>query len=268
MKTVSVLISTYNRPRALHRVLEGLSRQTHFANEIIVGDDGSSDDTKAVIDHWRLAGLPIQHCWHEDRGYRKTVIMNQAIRAARSEVLLFLDGDCIPLRSFVEDHVKMHEEGCIHAGPRILTSPDLTRDIEEQGFKEESVWFWIWARVGGGINRLAPLVRLPDGPWRKLTPQRWELVRGCNFSVQRAAVLAVDGFEGSLFGWGPDDSDIAVRLINHGLTVKNLRFAAPVVHLWHHEEDRGHLPANLAHLRAARTEGRVRAILGISRLAS
>ena len=69
MKTASVLISTYNRPQALNRVLEGLSRQAHPADEIIIGDDGSTQETKAVIDHWRGSGLPIQHCWHEDKGY-------------------------------------------------------------------------------------------------------------------------------------------------------------------------------------------------------
>jgi len=268
MKSAGVLISTYNRPYALQRVLEGLNQQDLPANEIIIGDDGSASDTKAVIDRWRLAGLPIQHCWHEDKGYRKTIIMNRAIQAATSDVLIFLDGDCVPLSSFVRDHIEMHEPGCIHAGPRMLASPRLTNQIESDGFEAQSIWFWLRARIRGDINRLAPLIRLPDGPWRKRTPFKWELVRGCNFSVDRHAVLAIDGFEGSLFGWGPDDSDMAVRLINNGLTVKNLRFAAPVVHLWHREEDRGHLQENLAYLQAALHERRISARAGLSSLSA
>jgi glycosyltransferase involved in cell wall biosynthesis len=268
MKTSSVLISTYNRPHALQRVLEGLSQQALPADEIIIGDDGSTPETKVVIDRWCSAGLPIQHCWHEDKGYRKTIIMNRAIQVATSDVLIFLDGDCVPLASFVRDHIEMHEQGCIHAGPRMLASPRLTAHIERHGIESRSIWFWVRARINRDINRLAPLIRLPDGPWRRRTPHKWELVRGCNFSVARQAVLAIDGFEGALFGWGPDDSDMAVRLINNGMTVKSLRFAAPVVHLWHREEDRGHLQENLAYLQAALRERRTLARAGLSSLSA
>jgi glycosyltransferase involved in cell wall biosynthesis len=264
--TSSVLISTYNRPLALNRVLEGLSQQAQPATEIVIADDGSTSETRLVIERWIALGLPIRHCWHEDKGYRKTTIMNRAVLTSSCEVLIFLDGDCIPLSSFVRDHLQMHECSCIHAGPRILASPSLTGKIEESGFDQRSVWFWLKARVTGGVNRLGPLLRLPDGEWRHRNPHRWELVRGCNFSVRRESVLAVDGFEGSLLGWGPDDSDIAVRLINSGLRVKNLRFAAPVLHLWHREEDRGGLQKNLSFLHLAQTERRTKPQIGLSAL--
>jgi hypothetical protein len=97
-----------------------------------------------------------------------------------------------------------------------------------------------------------------------MQPRNWKLVRGCNFSAPLEDVLAVDGFEESLEGWGPDDSDLAVRLINHGLRVKNLRFAAPVLHLWHREESRQNLTRNREFLKGAIKEKRVRAIAGIS----
>ena len=266
MKT-SVVVSTYNRPRALNLVLEGLSRQSLPPDQIVIGDDGSGADTAKVIDSWRDKGLPIEHCWHEDKGYRKTLVMNRAVARSTSDLLIFLDGDCVPLPSFVADHVLLHQPGFIHAGPRMLASERLTKALESRASIDSlGHLFFLKNRLLGRVNRIAPLIRLPDGEWRVSQPTKWELVRGCNFSVERSSVIEVDGFEGSLFGWGPDDSDIAVRLINSGLKVKSLRFAAPVLHLWHPEESRGNLEQNRSYLRAALESKRVVAQLGISKL--
>jgi GT2 family glycosyltransferase len=263
---VAVIVSTYNRPKALDLVLEGLSRQNISPSQILVGDDGSGEETRSVISRWQKQGLAVEHCWHEDHGYRKSVIMNQTIRRVEQPVCIFTDGDCVPLANFVEDHVRYAEPGYILAGPRVLASRPLTQSLEdgkESCFDKNFLW-WLKQRVDGNINRLAPLVHLPDGAWRKLSPRKWQWVRGCNFSVETKHVWHVGGFEENLFGWGPDDSDIAVRMINAGVRVKSLRFAAPVLHLWHKEESRVTLEQNLTYLHTALTEKRTRAAAGFS----
>jgi len=261
-----VVISTYNRPKALNLVLQGLSRQKVQARQIVVGDDGSTDETRDVIESWRSQGLPVEHCWHEDRGYRKSVIMNEAVRAVNQPLCIFTDGDCVPLEGFVRDHVRYAEAGYILAGPRMLANSALTQSLErgEDSCLGRSIFWWLGQRARGNINRLLPLVHLPDGAWRKSAPKKWEWVRGCNFSVETKHVWRVGGFEENLFGWGPDDSDIAVRMINSGVRVKSLRFAAPVLHLWHKEESRVTLEQNLAYLHAALAEKRTRASAGFS----
>ena len=262
----AVVISTYNRPKALNLVLQGLSRQKVQARQIIVGDDGSTDETRDVIESWRSQGLPVELCWHEDRGYRKSVIMNQAMRAVNQPLCIFTDGDCVPLEGLVRDHVRYAEAGYILAGPRMLASSALTQRLEcgSESCLGRSIFWWLGQRAHGNINRLLPLVHLPDGAWRKSAPTKWEWVRGCNFSVETKYVWRVGGFEENLFGWGPDDSDIAVRMINAGVRVKSLRFAAPVLHLWHKEESRVTLEQNLAYLHAALAEKRTRATAGFS----
>jgi GT2 family glycosyltransferase len=262
---VSVVISTYNRPKALNLALAGLSQQRVKPQQILVGDDGSGPETKTVIQRWAEQGLPIEHIWHEDLGYRKTIIMNKALATVRSARCVFLDGDCVPLAGFLEDHVRYSEQGYILAGPRILASESLSAKIEgeEASSVDFTVSTWLLHRIKGDVNRLAPLIRLPDGQWRKKHPRKWELVRGCNFSLETKHALEVGGFEESLYGWGPDDSDIAVRLINLGLRVKSLRFAAPVLHLWHKEEDRGHLQRNREYLADAISSRRIHAVRGL-----
>jgi hypothetical protein len=244
-----------------------LSRQSIGPAQILIGDDGSGPETRELISRWGANGLPVEHVWHDDLGYRKTVVMNQAFARVRAPLTIFMDGDCIPGPNFVEDHLSLSEPGFILAGPRILACPQYTKLIETNqaiDFFDQSIFKLLAHRFSGSINRLAPLMRLPDGPWRRAKPKKWELVRGCNFSVESKYIWAVDGFEESLYGWGPDDSDIAVRLLNHGLSIKSGRFACPVLHLWHKEESRNGLQKNREYLQTALSERRIRAVKGLS----
>ena len=82
--TVGVIISTYNNPRWLEKTLWSYERQTVAPSEIIVADDGSREETRLLIDSFR-ATLPIKHVWHEDDGFRKTKILNDALRVATAD---------------------------------------------------------------------------------------------------------------------------------------------------------------------------------------
>lgn len=265
--SASVVISTYNRPKALALVLQALSEQEVMPEQILIGDDGSKPETRELIEKWADKRLPIQHHWHEDQGYRKTIIMNRAFSHVTAPLTIFLDGDCIPGPEFVKDHLRLSQVGYLLAGPRILASPSYTNALESGqtgGFFGGSIVEKVGHRLKGEVNRLLPLLALPDASWRLTSPFRWELVRGCNFSVPTECVWEVNGFEESLYGWGPDDSDIAVRLINNGIKVKSGRFACPVLHLWHKEESRDGLSKNREYLQTAITEKRVHALRGLS----
>jgi glycosyltransferase involved in cell wall biosynthesis len=261
-----VLVSTYNRPRALTLVLGGLARQSIAPTQIIIADDGSTEETRRVVNAWIHRGLPIEHCWQEDRGYRKTKVMNDALTRARPGLCIFLDGDCVPFPDFVSNHLSMAEPKHISAGSRVLASERFTNQLEAEGnIGQLDSWrTWISRRLKGDVNRINQLVYLPDGPWRKMQSKNWRLVRGCNFAVRLEDVLAVDGFEESLEGWGPDDSELTVRLLNNGLLVKNLRFAVPVLHLWHKEESRQNITRHRGYLQEAIETKKIHAAVGIS----
>ena len=68
---ISVIVTTYNRPDALSAVLEGYLAQTDRKFELMIADDGSTDETKEVVlSYEKRAGFPIRHTWQEDRGFR------------------------------------------------------------------------------------------------------------------------------------------------------------------------------------------------------
>lgn len=240
---VSVIVSTYNRPEALRAVLEGLSAQTDRAFEGVVADDGSRCETRELVEKARFDfPVPLSHVWQEDRGFRAGAARNRAVELARGDYLVFLDGDCIPRSDFIARHRALAERGRMLAGNRILLSEAFTKRALDEALPLHS-WTrkeWKDAYRRGYVNRLAPLLHLPLGPLRKLAPRRWQRVRTCNLGVWMDDFRRVRGFDESFEGWGFEDSDLAVRLINSGVRRTEGAFATGVLHLWHPESDRRH----------------------------
>lgn len=262
---VSVVVSTYNKPWMLNRVLEGLADQTFKPTQIIIADDGSTADTASLISQWSKKLPSLEHCWQPDFGFRKAKILNSAILQTTCDTVIFLDGDCVPFPNFVADHVQHTELGVVLAGGRILTSERYEKRLRKSAEQRlpSNILYWIKRFVARDIDRLLPFLRLPGGFWRFYAAKNWRLVRGCNFSVSRDVLISVNGFDESFTGWGFEDSDIGIRLINLGLRIKSLRFAAPVLHLWHPEEPRDKAGSNRKELSDTIRSGRIEAPKGL-----
>lgn len=267
---ISLLVTTYNREDALDAVLRGLARQTDSDFEVVVADDGSGPATRRVIEDWapRL-GRPLHHVWQEDRGFRVSRIRNLAIAKSSGAYCIFIDGDCIAFPDFVARHRALAQAGCFVAGNRILLSRELTERVLNDKQEPETWTFARWTdeRRRGGINRLAPLIRLPLGPLRTLARQGWRGIRSANLGVWRKDLLRVDGFDASYTGWGRADSDLVVRLMHAGVRRKDGRFATGVLHLWHPESDRSRLAQNEILFAELVASDRARARQGVSALA-
>jgi glycosyltransferase involved in cell wall biosynthesis len=260
---ISVVVSTYDWPEALAAVLHGLANQVDKNFEVIVADDGSDRRTVEVI---KAARVEPVHVWHERRGFRLAEIRNRAILASKGEYVIFLDGDCIPRRSFVAVHRRLAEPCCAVQGDRILVRDKLTQRIltEKLSPGNWSLLTWWMHRLRKRINRIAPMITLPLGPLRMRTEQTGERALGCNQGIWRKDLDKIDGFDASFVGWGWEDSDVLARLLHAGVKRKYGRYATGVIHL-HHEpaltkENRRLLDDTLAC-------ARVRARQGMSTLA-
>lgn len=266
---ISVIVATYNRADALDACLRGFSRQGDREFELIVADDGSRPDTAELVAGWKARlDVPLTHVWHEDNGFRLAEIRNRAILASRGANCVFIDGDCIPGRDYVAAHRALSEPDWFVAGNRALLSGPFTEKILRDRLEPE-LWGaaqWLIARMRSDINRLAPLLRLPLGPLRKLQSESWRSARGGNLAIRRDDLDRVDGFDAAFSGWGREDSDIVLRLMRAGVRRKDGRFAAGVLHLWHPENDRSQLPGNDARLDEVMRADRVRAQIGLSAL--
>jgi glycosyltransferase involved in cell wall biosynthesis len=268
---ISVIVTTYNRVDALRAVLGGLARQSDRAFEVVIADDGSNPAARDVLEAG-AAGFEflIRHVWHEDRGFRAGEIRNRAILASSGSYCIFLDGDCIPRADFIAVHRRLAERGWFVTGNRVLLSRELTEQVLAEP-TEPALWSfgtWLALRRKRSINRMAPLCALPLGPLRRLRPAAWRGARSCNLAVWRSDLDRVDGFDAAYGGWGLEDSDLLIRLTHAGVRRKDGNFATGVIHLWHPESDRSYLPENQRRLDEVERADRVRAIRGLSRLAS
>jgi glycosyltransferase involved in cell wall biosynthesis len=266
-----VIVTTYNRADALAAVLRGYLAQSELGFELIVADDGSTPDTEEVVRAFATrAPFKMRHVWQEDQGFRAAAIRNKAVAASDAQYVIFTDGDCIPSHTFVAQHLRLAEAGWFLSGNRVLLSQRFTARVLEQRIAiEDYGWAqWVRAHGRGDVNRIAPLIRLPDGAWRKRHGREWRGVKTCNLSVWRGDLERVNGLDESYSGWGLEDSDLVIRLLHAGVRHKNARFAAPVFHLWHRENDRSRLPENQSRLEELLRSERVRAQVGLDRHAA
>jgi glycosyltransferase involved in cell wall biosynthesis len=269
MTDLAVIITTYNRPDALAAILAGYLAQADRDFEMIIADDGSTAETAVVIDEaQRRSDFKITHVWQEDQGFRAAAIRNRAIACTNANYIIFSDGDCIPLPSFVARHRRMAERGWFLSGNRVLLSEEFSKRILQDRLPVHT-WSsgrWFRAKVRGDVNRWMPLLALsPDAAFRKIAAKKWEGVMTCNLSVWRQDLLKVDGLDEAYSGWGLEDSDLAIRLVRAGVSHKSARFAAPVLHLWHRENDRGSLPENRRRLEEIIHSDQIRAVSGLSK---
>ncbi len=261
---LAVVISTYNKPAYLRLVLEGYRRQTDHTFSIYIADDGSNDDTRRLVEDTRRDfPVPVEHIWHEDRGFRKARVHNLALSRIREPYVLLTDGDCLPLPEMVATHRRAARQGCFVSGSRILLSRAFSEAIlDNRASIPSSTLAWTACRLRGDINRLLPLL-MPahlSVPRHALTG-----IRGCHLACWRNDLLHVNGFDESFEGWGREDSDLAARFFHAGIQRKNL-YGMPVLHLWHPEASRDRLDRNDDMLRQCLEEHRVRARKGLAEL--
>ncbi len=256
--SAAVIISTYNAPAYLRRVLEGYAKQRCLPDELLVADDGSTGETAQVIAEFAAkAPFPVRHIWHEDKGFRLAEIRNLAIAAASTDYLIFSDGDCIPHPRFVEDHRRIMRLGYFVTGKRMLVGRELSPEFSWTG-----TFAMVKQCLSGSLSGGHHLLRLP---WLVRERQGVMGLRGCNMAMYRADALAVNGYHEQIVGWGREDSEIVARLFAFGLRRREAPFAALVFHLWHQENNRDSLTENDRLLQESMRSGSYRCSCGISK---
>jgi glycosyltransferase involved in cell wall biosynthesis len=258
----SLFVTTYEMPHHLRLVLAALERQTFQDLELILADDGSGEKTRQIVEDFKTrAPFPFKYIWQENKGFRKCRLLNEALRQSEGEICVFLDGDCVPHKDYVRDHVENQEEGRYLAGRRMELGPELSQSLTaeqvKRGFFDYPRLPLIRSVMKGDSEHLQRSVRIPwAGLRRRLGMDRIDDLKGCNYSVPRKALEALNGFDEAYEGYGREDTDVELRLQNLGLKIKSLKGVALQFHVWHPRRE--FTPANDDRLEKLKQNGRVR----------
>ncbi|MFD1769665.1 glycosyltransferase family 2 protein [Sphingobacterium suaedae] len=235
--TVSLIISTYNWPEALELVLLSVAEQSVMPDQIVIADDGSDARTATIINSFKHR-FPIEHVWHEDNGFQKTLILNKALRVCKTDYIIEIDGDIILHKHFVKDHLAAAQKGYFVQGSRAMIGETLSKISLQQ--KRLS-----FSCLTKGMTTRFNAIRFPLlSSLFKTDPCSSHNVKGCNLAFWLEDYVRINGYFNGFTGWGWEDYEFAERLINSGIKKKRLKWAAVGFHIFHPLSSRANFKPN------------------------
>lgn len=252
---VDLIITTYNRPDALACVLHSVKRQTVLPQQVIIADDGSGAITRELIKKFQQEfPVVLIHSWHEDDGFRAAESRNLALSKVKSEYVIIIDGDIVLEKHFVEDHLHHAKAGYFLQGGRVLLTEIKTKEVLKDPQQPLHISLFDSKIESRLEKRLTAFRSILLGKLCLKPLKNKNKIRSCNMSFYYKDILAVNGFNNAIQGWGREDSEFAERLFNAGVKGKLIKFVAIGYHLFHPEEPRTSLPKNDEIMRATITQ--------------
>lgn len=208
----TVIITTCNSPATLQFVLLALSHQGVLPHEVIIADDGSTAETLAMLQSI-APDLPfaLRHVWQPHNGFRVARNRNNAIFAAQTPKLLFLDQDTIPVRDWMASHLHHLNAETISLGYKTDLPAGLTlsNDDIQSGRYGELISAEAWARLKRTHRKFLGYAALRRvGLSIKNKPS----LGAGNFAAMKSSLSLVNGFDEDYQGWGQEDDDLGRRL--------------------------------------------------------
>ena len=238
----SLIITTYNSPDRLALVLDSVRDLAPLPAEVIIADDGSTEETRILIESYaKDFPCPLHHIWQEDKGFRASAIRNKGVYAAKQDYIILIDGDMIVDSHFIADHLRFAQRGVVLQGSRTGLSASATQKIlaaKAQNPHDSTAYRLAFAHKKAKSYRIgfmAYLANLRSTTARHLckTPYIKPVVRTCNMSFYKSDWAAVGGFDEGYTGWGREDSDFVARLLLQGGKLKRVTFSAVAYHIYH-----------------------------------
>ncbi len=230
----SVIIPTYDRAQLLGYTLASLARQTLPVDrfEVLVCDDGSTDDTAEVVDGFRDR-LDVRRYFHEHDGYGAGRARNVGIRHAAGEVCVLLDCGVLAHSGCLAAHLSSHAgaDGPVGVIGYVYGYDFAGADAERL---REAIDVW---DTDATIERMADKQVHPDIREEFFArhaedlahlPAPWVMWWTCNVSVRTAQLRDVGMFDENFRSWGGEDVDLAYRLHRAGIRFELNRAACAV----------------------------------------
>jgi GT2 family glycosyltransferase len=221
---VSVVVSVFNGAKSIHRCLDSLFSLDYDNYEIILVNDGSTDDTGEICDRYNKRVRYIEN----KKNMGLAASRNRGIRIARGKYVAFTDADCVVDGRWLASLVGcLTENRAKAAGGAVKTPKDIS----------------FFSRCSGTLHKPSPLL---------LSEKEAEIV-GCNAIFERSCLLEIGGFD-ERFRIADDDTDVNIRIRSHGLKV----YHQPTAIIYHYHRGsplsfvRWRFAAGIAHIMLAK----------------
>jgi glycosyltransferase involved in cell wall biosynthesis len=180
---LSVIIPTRNRAKVLERALQSIVNQTISQNhfEVIVVDNGSTDDTKSIVDSFVKKIKNLVYIYDENSGLH--IGRHRGLLVAHADVLVYGDDDIEATPTWLEGVIESFEDESVAlvGGKNIpnfeSTPPNWILDMWEKGGEQKVLGYLSILDFGDEIQEINP-----------------NYVFGCNFSIRKAVLLEAGGF--------------------------------------------------------------------------
>ncbi len=234
---ITVIIPVYNRLEHLRAGFLCLLAQERQPDELIITDDGSSENVLDFIgDLIPKAKFKVKHIYQEDKGFRKTRALNNAVRNCEGELLIFCDQDLI----FGEDYIKTIESK-IQKNYFIMGRPENTKKEERDkiifelnnGNKYENTIKNINKEYKKAVDKLLRKDYIRNLLYVLGIKKRGIKLVGMSYSLFKKDYIKVNGYDEKYQGWGEEDDDFGNRLNAAGVKGKTFKTKELTLHLWH-----------------------------------
>ena len=239
----TLIICIYNQAPQLRQVLETIANQSVTRFDIIIADDGSSDNAEAVINDFRKQhpGFELTHLWHEDKGFFKTIILNKAFKAASGDYIIVIDGDMLLQHRFIENHLRHAQKDRVLCGFRgVKLGRKITRELlDGKRPLSQNPLRLLWQTPCGKVEEGSRGIVIHNRWLRSLIARRSKRLAGCNFSTYRENLFAVNGMDETILVYGFEDFELGHRLILSGVQISDVTRLCNTYHLHHLKRSSG-----------------------------
>ena len=226
---LTVIISYYKALDNLRLILKALSQQSCHDFEVIVSEDDFNEETiRYFRDHSHTYSFPIRHLHQsEDLGFRKNEMLNRSLRECKTELVAFIDGDCVPHRHFVKAYIQHTRMGSFFAGRAVMLGEKISTEILSTGKLNKLNFFSL---ITTDSHKVKEAIYNPFFPMAYKTRG----LSGRNWGIHKKHLLDINGFDEDYTNAGVgEDVDIEWRLMAHGIKRVSIKNKAIVFHLYH-----------------------------------
>ena len=235
LEKVSVIISVYNRVHFLKRSLLGLSNQDDVVDELIVSDDGSTEDVfgtiKQVAD--RL-DCQIKYVRQSDQGFRLAKCKNNGIREASGDFLIFIDQDLVYTPKYIHTFVNNKKRGIFLVAFPVRLTQEQTESLNDEMIIAQNYSTLLTQKQVKRFHKQFYKDTFEYYLKKVFKAKGYKpKLRGGVFGAYKDDLIKVDGFDENYIGWGNEDDDLGHRLYQSGVSGKNVFFNQFPIHFYH-----------------------------------